>query len=39
MRPDQRIASADAGTAKINEKFLMDIHGMEKRRCAVQNGD
>ena len=37
--PDQRIASADAGTAKITRNFLMDIHGMEKRRCAVQNGD
>ncbi len=36
---DQRIASVDAGTAKIARNFLVDIHGMEKRRCAVQNGD
>jgi len=36
---DQGFASADAGTAKIMRDFLMDIHGMEKCRCAVQDGD
>src|SRR5258708_33776080 len=37
--PDQRIASSDAGIAKIARDFLMDIHGMEKCCCAVKKGD